>query len=220
MSTPAGALHGQALSAEGRRILRLLDRDYPLAYEAGGRPFFADHHADFNISHSRNMAALAWRANAETADRPRRVGCDIQYADPRKRHAAVSRHFFLPPEQDYIAAASGEGEALRRFYRVWVLKEAWLKMRGLSAAEMAKAPAFSIGGEVSGKAGAALPPDCFLYEIDAPAGERYMLALVCGQGYSGEAPVFRWFSALPAAVTRIADIYAAHSPANTVTPNM
>jgi hypothetical protein len=213
----------QALSAEGRRVLGLLDRGGPLDQEPGGRPYFTDHHADFSISHSRHMVAVAHLAAgtipAPGGDPPR-TGCDIQYADPRKSRAGISRRFFSPAEQDYIAAApAGEGE-IRRFYQIWVLKEAWIKLRGLSVLEMAKAPAFSVGAGRPEKSGS-LPLDCFLYELDSDDG-RYFLAAVRERGYSGERPEpeLRWFSEAPPSVTSVVDIYAAQSPANTVTPKM
>lgn len=213
----------EARSAEGRRVLGLLDRCAPLDREIGGRPYFTDHHADFSISHSRHMVAVAWLA-AETIPAPGgvplRTGCDIQYADPRKSHAEMSRRFFSPAEQDYIAAARTGAEQIRRFYQLWVLKEGWIKLRGLSVFEMAKAPAFSIGAGRPEKSDV-LPLDCFLYELDG-ADERYFLAAIRERGYSGETPEpeLRWFSEAPPSVTSIADIYAAQSPANTVTPKM
>lgn len=224
MSTQGGAGAREAQSAEGRRILRLLDRDYPLAYEPGGRPYFADRHADFSISHSRNMTAAAWLSGGERAAEggPSRVGCDIQYVDSRKSHGAISRRFFFPDERDYIESVNDEAERVRRFYRLWVLKEAALKARGLSVFEMAKAPVFSIGVMRHGLSGTA-PPDCFLYELVSEAGELYALAVVREHGYSGEAaeaPQLRWFSESKPAVTRVADIYAAESPVHTVTPKI
>jgi hypothetical protein len=205
-----------ALSAEGRRILRLLDRDDSIAIEPGGRPCFADNHADFSISHSRNIAAAAWlAAEGPPGSAHPRIGCDIQYAENRKRHAEISRGFFFPPEYDYIEAGGG-AEGIRRFYRIWVLKEAALKMRGLSVLEMAKAPLFSIGVPRRGAArlGAdgrnPLPLDCFLYELDSESAERYMLGVVRERGCSGETgePQFRWFSETKLCVTRISDVYA------------
>ena len=210
---PQAALSATAHSAEGRRILRLLDGDHPIVIEPGGRPRFQDTHADFSISHSRDMAAAAWRSNRGSGGTPapgglRRVGCDIQYADNRKRRAEISRRFFSPPEQEYIAAAGEAG--IRRFYHIWVLKEAALKLRGLSVVEMAAAPSFGVGVMRSDGAGTApLPLDCFLYELASESGELYLLAAVCEPGCSGKTPdpEFRWFSESKLSVTRIDGVY-------------
>jgi hypothetical protein len=194
-----------ALSAEGRRILRLLDGDHPVIIEPGGRPCFQDKHADFSISHSRDMAAVAWRSNLTPASGgPPRIGCDIQYAESRKPRAEISRRFFAPSEQEYIASAGETG--IRRFYQIWVLKEAALKMRGLSVVEMAAAPEFGVGvTRPDGTGTAPLPPDCFLYELASESGELYLLAAVCEPGGSGKTPEpeFRWFSESKLSVTRI-----------------
>jgi phosphopantetheinyl transferase len=101
-----------------------------------GRP-----HVDFSISHSRNMVAVAFK----TSFLKGRVGCDVQYVDAGKSCVEISRRFFHATEQAYIEA--DPAAQLRNFYRIWVLKEAWLKLHGLSVFEMKKAPAFSIGSD-------------------------------------------------------------------------
>jgi hypothetical protein len=159
----------EALSAEARRILKRLGGRGAIIREGGGRPYFASRHADFSISHSRNMAAAALcKAPAL------RTGCDVQYIDERKNHVEISRRFFHESEQNYIEAGSGT-EGARRFYRVWVLKEAWLKLRGLSVFEMQKAPVFSIGLPVN-TGSAHLTERFFLYELETAEGGRYALA--------------------------------------------
>jgi len=210
---------------QGRRILSLLDTDNNMAHEPGGRPYFPDGHADFSISHSRNMAVAAWLSNPRPDQAPFRLGCDIQYVDPRKPHTGISRRFFHDCERVYIEEAGSE--TIRNFYRIWVLKEAWLKLYGLGVFEMAKAPAFSIGTGIddAGQDGNG-QPDFFLYELTEPAsvsGEMYALA-VCRQRnhFSGNnpQPEFRWFSDTTLTLNRVENIYAAQSPDNTVTPKI
>jgi hypothetical protein len=212
--------------------------------EGGGRPYFADRRADFSISHSRNIAAVTLCKAPAT-----RTGCDIQYIDERKNHAEISSRFFHKSEQNYIAAGRPE-ERAHRFYHVWVLKEAWLKLRGLSVFEMQHAPEFSIGRLPVKTDGPCLSGRYFLYEIETPEGERYALAVTLqifhaendfkfltqrrkdaentgalghGGAYSFaqdlSEPEFHWFSEPALAVSKVAEIYAAQRPANTVTPN-
>lgn len=212
----------ESLSAEGRRVLGLLDGgSWPIALEAGGRPWFPDGHADFSISHSGNMAAVSWLSGGK--NKTGRTGCDIQQINPRKSHTAISRRFFHRAEQEYIAAAENTEEQARRFYRLWVLKEAWIKLYGFSVFDMGKAPLFSTGAALpNADTGPCVPLDFFLYGIEAAPAEQYMLALVRErpQEDSAPGPEIRWFSSPPPALNSIADIYAAQMPVNTVTPKM
>ncbi|MDR0452689.1 MAG: 4'-phosphopantetheinyl transferase superfamily protein, partial [Treponema sp.] len=217
---------GRALHAEGRRVLALLDAENhnrarepsgqatgpaAIAAESGGRPFFTDRHADFSISHSRYMAAVAWSQEANPATGlPLRSGCDIQYAAPGRNREAVARKYYSPGENNYIAAAADTAERIGRFYRIWALKEACLKAKGLSVLDMRDSPSFA-GREGLGKE-PSLPFCFFLYELESAAAGRYLLA-VCREnpppGPAGPAaappPEIRWYS--PAlALKRIAVI--------------
>jgi phosphopantetheinyl transferase len=219
------------------RILALLDAlpvqpeeailKRPVTYEPGGRPYFADFHADFSISHSRNMVATAFQMRNEQVTSnvkplsvaPGRVGCDIQYCNPGKSCIEISRRFFHTSEQTYIENA-GTAQ-VRNFYLIWVLKEAWLKLHGFSVFDMTKAPAFGIGGDpqtVTDEGGLVY----FLYEFSSPAfQETYMLAVARQCSFGGEAePEIRWFSDTAFALNRVENIYAAQRPENTVMPNI
>lgn len=152
-----GGLH-RLQTNEGRRILALLDRKGgdtagetgALARENGGRPFFTDGHADFSVSHSGRMAAVAYvRKTERTAPFPR-TGCDIQAADARRNRDGIAGRFFHDEERRYMEAAPGAWERSLRFFRLWVLKEAYLKMRGFSISEIAKTPVFFPDGETPG----------------------------------------------------------------------
>jgi phosphopantetheinyl transferase len=219
-------------STEGLRILSLLDANSggqrEILYEPGGRPYFPDPHIDFSISHSKNMVAAAVQIINEQLSMsnvkplsvaPGRIGCDIQYVDPRKSCVEISRRVFHAGEQAYIENAGTE--QVHNFYRIWVLKEAWLKLHGLSVFDMIKAPAFTIGDDPQTvtKKGELV---YFLYELSPPAfQETYMLAVARQCSFGGEAePEIRWFSDTAFALNRVENIYAAQSPENTVTPNI
>ncbi|MDR2500626.1 MAG: 4'-phosphopantetheinyl transferase superfamily protein [Treponema sp.] len=177
---------------EGRRILDLLDRENQgsgggdLRIEASGRPVFADRHADFSISHSRGAAAVSCLAVPGWPGL--RTGCDIQYASLSRPWEPLAARFFDPAEQGYIAAAPDSRGRAARFYHIWVLKEAFLKLRGLSVTDVAAATVFSAG-----------TPGLrfFLYELRLGDWSPYALAAAaefppaCAD--LGE-PEFRWFS--------------------------
>jgi phosphopantetheinyl transferase (holo-ACP synthase) len=199
---PGRAGGNRALHAEGRRILTLLDTRgsggargaAAIAAESGGRPFFADRHADFNISHSRHTAAAAWSETINPASGlPFRTGCDIQYISPGKSREAVALKYYSPGENAYIAEAGGGAERIERFYRIWVLKECCLKAGGRSVLDMRDSPSFA-GREGLVKDTAA-PFGFFLYELGGGAG-RYLLAVCRETGPQDAAPPpeIRWYS--------------------------
>lgn len=90
---------------------------------------------DFNISHSGNLAACIVAEG--------RAGCDIQTMKRRFCPAAAKR-FFHSEEYDYIEQAADEKERKRRFYTLWVLKEAHVKLLGTSVTEIGRTPVFSV----------------------------------------------------------------------------
>jgi hypothetical protein len=192
-------------SREALRVLGLLDRpedpgEPSLSGREGERPFFADRHGDFNISHSERLIAVSYLAASSRFQGPLlRTGCDAQWVNPQGNHRRVSRRYFHPPEQRYIAAGAGIQEEMRRFYRLWVLKECFLKTLGWPVFAMKGAPVFSLDeeapvfrrpgraretGDAPGEPEAAgglsgdWPPLWFyLYELANPAGEEYALAV-------------------------------------------
>lgn len=202
----------KAQTAEGRRILSILNKkagfseDMPLENVLSGKPFFKDNRADFNISHSGKLAAAAWLSKG-------RVGCDIQFVDSKPR-IEIARRCFHAGELEEL-----RGRQNRDFFRIWVLKEAWLKMYGFSVFEMAKAPMFSI--EDSTRLSGEKVEDLryFLYELENKEGDIYTLAVICDY-LSADEPEFFWFSDTEFKLKRVENIYAAHIPENTDAPKI
>ena len=155
------------MSTEARRVLRLLDTSWPISREPSGRPYFADGHADFSLSHSRNVTATGYISRAEGSTA--RIGCDVQYAGLSRQHKAIREAYFRPIEK--------HGDSEREFYRLWTLKEAWLKLHGLPIFEIGRAPGFKTGTDCDSED---TPPDnepvYYLYELLIPPNERYTLA--------------------------------------------
>ncbi|MFP3089345.1 4'-phosphopantetheinyl transferase superfamily protein [Treponema sp. TIM-1] len=243
---------------KGRRILRELDlragkskapglgqeevtkgAESLILTETGGRPYFADRHADFSISHSKRAVAVSYLGSFP--GRRFRTGCDIQYQQPKKAYREIGAHFFHPPEQEVLAAAGADG--LCFFYRLWVLKEAYLKLRGLSVFDLCRSPVFSFdgesGGEIlpeasqdrgepgeayffSGASGDGRDLEFFLYETGDPAGNTYSLAVCRERDELDPAtePELRWFSREKLPLKSIAKIKAAERPIKTVRPKI
>ena len=210
------AYRRQLFHKEARRILSLLAPGSLISSDPAGRPYFSDNHADFSISHSHNMAAVALLPNpfhhlsgctqaAGENNFPHgklspRTGCDIQYADPHKVRTGIIRSFFHDSEQEYIFSANDDRQ-YRRFYQIWVLKEAWIKMRGQSVFDMKQTPSFAKGTMTQGRKEGKDETDFFLCEIQCNNGELYMLAVIRElAGYAGDAgvsakePGIQWFS--------------------------
>lgn len=90
-----------------------------------GKPYLADYpQIHFNVSHSDKMALAVF------GDTP--VGCDIEAIGAPDM--AVAEKFFCGEEYDYINAAADKSEQAERFFRLWTLKESYIKAtgRGLS----------------------------------------------------------------------------------------
>lgn len=73
----------------------------------------------FNLSHSGRIVICA------TAERE--VGCDVEQIV--KAPEGVAERFFHPNESAYVNACVGE-ERDRRFFRIWTMKESYIKMTG------------------------------------------------------------------------------------------
>lgn len=107
-----------------------------LRYGDKGKPFVEG--ICFSLSHSGDMVICA------VGDKP--VGCDIERtAQARKK---VAERFFAPEEIEYLHSFSGD-TLDREFFRLWTMKESYIKMTG----EGLKLPLGSfyvdIGGDLS-----------------------------------------------------------------------
>ena len=74
----------------------------------------------FNISHSADMVLCA------VSDTP--VGCDIEKVTNAPME--VAERYFSEKERRYIAVAKNSADANRRFFRLWTMKESYMKMTG------------------------------------------------------------------------------------------
>lgn len=84
-----------------------------------GKPYlknYTDFH--FNLSHSENYVACA------VSDSP--VGVDIEYINDIDLN--VARQFFFGSEYEYIMNNNNHNKS---FFKLWVLKESYMKMTGL-----------------------------------------------------------------------------------------
>ena len=74
----------------------------------------------FNLSHSGDFVLCV------ISDAP--VGCDIERVN--RGHFSVAERVFTSGERRYLDDAQSDAERNRRFFRLWTMKESYLKMTG------------------------------------------------------------------------------------------
>ncbi len=102
-----------------------------------GRPEYTDCNVDFNISHAKNLVICTMSEG--------KTGCDIERSD-RKVSIAIAEKFFHPEEKAFLEEAGNPQEKQRRFMKLWVLKEAHIKLLGITVGAVRETPSFSISG--------------------------------------------------------------------------
>ncbi|MCI9077977.1 MAG: 4'-phosphopantetheinyl transferase superfamily protein [Lachnospiraceae bacterium] len=116
LSVGAGILLDKGLSYYG-----LEEAGVQLSYNENGKPFLPDFpEIHFNLSHSEKMV-FAIFTDTE-------AGCDIEKIKPA--NLGVARRFFCASEYGYIAGQKNKTEKQEAFYRLWTLKESFVKSTG------------------------------------------------------------------------------------------
>ena len=135
LSLGAGILMDRGLSAYGLR-----EREAVVSYGENGKPYLPRYpHIHFNLSHS-GSRVLAVFAEVET-------GCDIEQI--QKADLELAKRFFTRKEYAFIAGQQGSGRKDEMFFRLWTLKESFLKAVG--AGLMLPLDAFEMAIEPEGK---------------------------------------------------------------------
>lgn len=90
-------------------------------YNSNGKPAIEDDSGEleFNVSHSKQHCIIA-------VTKGQQIGVDIEPVSAGRDYHALARRFFTPAE---IQLLSSSDESM--FYRLWTLKEAHIKARGL-----------------------------------------------------------------------------------------
>ena len=85
------------------------------------KPYLKNHpEVHFNLSHSGNRVMCAVSANP--------IGCDVELIE--KIDLNVAKRFFSETEYDYLSGKNTEEEKTVSFYRIWTLKESYVKALG------------------------------------------------------------------------------------------
>jgi 4'-phosphopantetheinyl transferase len=78
---------------------------------------------EFNVTHSGNVALLAFTQGRD-------VGVDVEKVRQDFEHEAIARRFFSEQEQRQLAALAPD-ERYSGFFRCWTRKEAYIKAQGV-----------------------------------------------------------------------------------------
>ncbi|MBQ6549944.1 MAG: 4'-phosphopantetheinyl transferase superfamily protein [Lachnospiraceae bacterium] len=115
--------------AAGALLLRLArDEGLPgdladLTENAYGKPFFSGHpDVQFSLSHSGTKVLLA------ASDRP--VGCDVEEIRTDWNYMSIVKRYFAPEEYARLTEETDPEARALLFYRLWTLKESFLKETG------------------------------------------------------------------------------------------
>ncbi len=112
-----------------------------------GKPFLdvsgKDKGLRFNLSHTRGLVALILGVEEE-------VGCDVECTERSQRFDDLGKHFFSPSEVGMLEKLSSSEERKECFFRLWTLKEAYIKAVGRGLSLSLKSFSISFSGEGGG----------------------------------------------------------------------
>ncbi|MGI0117444.1 4'-phosphopantetheinyl transferase family protein [Zooshikella sp. RANM57] len=92
-----------------------------------GKPMLKEASLFFNVSHAENKYIYLL-----SCDVP--VGIDIEYINSRKHWQEIARDYFHPDEYNIFSNDVDCSDLIQQFYRIWVGKEAVMKLSGLGMA--------------------------------------------------------------------------------------
>ncbi|MEV3859229.1 4'-phosphopantetheinyl transferase superfamily protein [Streptomyces sp. NPDC050095] len=149
-----------------------------LQYPAGGLPRGGPE-LDFNLSHAGGYNLLG-------VVRRQRIGVDIERLDRDAKSLETIARTYSPGEQTWIGQARSSGPWQRRVLRLWTLKEAYTKARGLGLGLDFDSFAFTLADD-QGVLGFQAPPDdtegaWTFVELEPVPGVLVAVAIQADQG--------------------------------------
>lgn len=113
----AGMLLDRGLANYG-----LKEKTAVVTYGEYGKPYLSEYPwIYFNLSHSEEMVLAVFA--------PIEIGCDVELV--HQADLALAERFFCAGEFEYVAGKPEGEERNRAFYRIWTLKESFVKAVGL-----------------------------------------------------------------------------------------
>ena len=104
------------------KLFGLREKEMQYGFTENGRPFF-ENRPDiyFSISHS-GMKAVAAFSDGE-------IGADIEKI--KNADLKIAKRFFNEKEYEYLNSISDSEKQTSEFYRLWTMKESYMKFTGL-----------------------------------------------------------------------------------------
>lgn len=100
------------------KALKIKESDIEFFYNEHGKPYVKNPDYHFSVSHTENVIVFT--------DSSVPVGIDIERIKPAR--LKVAERFFTPGEYERILSVPESAD--REFYRIWTMKEAYVKMTG------------------------------------------------------------------------------------------
>lgn len=94
---------------------------------AHGKPFLPNSDLRFNLSHSQQWAVLAVGLNCD-------LGIDVESLSDKRSILDIAQHYFHADEIDALSKITNADEQFDFFFRLWTLKESFLKALGTGIA--------------------------------------------------------------------------------------
>jgi len=120
---------------------------------------------DFNLSHTRGLVAVAIAPRAE-------VGIDVEQVQASRVTANLEQTVFAPEELERLASMTRD-EEVTAFFRLWTLKEAYLKVRGFGMGVL-RLDAFAFDVDRARLVRAPDDPTRWTFETARPTDEHHL----------------------------------------------
>lgn len=105
------------------RYLQQRPMDITFSTSKHGKLYISQSDLSFNISHSGNMIALSFVKGKS-------VGIDVEQMHTLNEHIQIAKNFFSPQELTQIISEKNEEKKQECFYKIWTVKEAYVKAIG------------------------------------------------------------------------------------------
>lgn len=145
------AAHGLLRKLLSSRVADVAPSAWRFNISASGKPWLADTTLRFNLSHCRELVAVALTSGAE-------LGVDVEPVNATLAGEDVARRVYGPAELADLAAQPTLARRVERFFERWTVKEAWVKATGVGLDD--DLPAFEVRlaeGEATVERGDARP---------------------------------------------------------------
>jgi 4'-phosphopantetheinyl transferase len=126
------AAHGLLRSMLSRLDPSTAPSEWRFSTGPNGKPYLPGSRLSFNLSHCRELVAVAVTDEAA-------LGVDVEAVDARHATAEVARRVYGPRE---LADLAAHPQPVERFFERWTVKEAWVKATGVGLTD--ELPSFEV----------------------------------------------------------------------------